>query len=77
MTGLPGSHPLRQGLSKGNVVEVDLKSIAKDTQPIFNLAGRKARENSGNSVWCRLLRPWSLDSLDGGSTDAMKIPPIE
>ncbi len=24
-----------------------------------------------------LIRPWSVDSLDGGSTDAMKIPPIE
>ncbi len=24
-----------------------------------------------------LVRPWSVDSLDGGSTDAMKIPPIE
>ncbi len=24
-----------------------------------------------------VFRPWSVDSLDGGSTDAMKIPPIE
>ena len=25
----------------------------------------------------KLIRPWSLDSLDGGSTDAMKITTIE
>ncbi len=31
-----------------------------------------------NVIWqTSQVRPWSVDSLDGGSTDAMKIPPIE
>ncbi len=25
---------------------------------------------------CTSLRPWSFDSLDGGSTDEMEIPPL-
>ncbi len=40
MTGLPGSDPLRRGLAKWNVVEVDLKNNSQRYTTHFNLAGR-------------------------------------